>query len=144
MGRPPKPAGQKRNRAASTAEWTELPATRRGRTPPLPDWRDWSEATRRWWKSLWRKPQAAMWDPDGMSLWTLAALFEHLHSEYCEDAVKVAAEMRQHENAHGLNPKGMRDLRWRYSPAEPEPAAAAPAAAAGGRYRRLRVVDETI
>ena len=53
-----------------------------------------------------------MWKQDGSTLIVLAALYDDLISGRAEPA-KVSAEMRQHEDRHGLNPKAMLNLRWR-------------------------------
>jgi hypothetical protein len=53
------------------------------------------------------------------------------------DIVRIAAEMRQHEDRHGLNPKAMLQLRWRVAAGEDQldeqPAAAV------DRRARLRI-----
>lgn len=61
---------------------------------------------------MWKKPQAVMWEQDGSTMHPLACLYDDLISGRAEIA-KVSAEMRQHEDRHGLNPKAMLQLRWR-------------------------------
>lgn len=113
MARYPKPDSERRNRTKPVFEWTDLPAEgRKGPAPKLPPWRQWSPKTRSWWKTLWAKPQAVAWEPDGSTLWTLAALYDDLITGRAE-ASKVSAEVRNHEDRHGLNPKAMLQLRWR-------------------------------
>jgi hypothetical protein len=113
MGPAPKPDGERARRNASTFSWVELPSTgRKGKPPLLPKWRMWDARTERWWADLWKKPQALMWEQDGSTLTTLACLVDDLVTGRAE-ASKVSAEMRQHEDRHGLNPRAMLQLRWR-------------------------------
>lgn len=119
-GPPPKPDSQRRRRNASTFEWVTLPAEgRAGDAPPLPSWRRWKAATKTWWSNLWSKPQATQWEPDGSTLWTLAVLYDDMiRGERPSNT--LAAEMRQHEDRHGLSPKAMLGLRWRFAGADEE------------------------
>jgi hypothetical protein len=135
----PKPDGQKVNRHAPAFDWTELPAKRGGRTPSLPAWRKWSPSTRAWWRALWTRPQAVMWDQSGATLHVLAALYDDLIGG-ASDAARVSAEIRQHEDRHGLSPKAMLQLRWRVVADEPK-AAREPAGSVAERRKRLRVVS---
>jgi hypothetical protein len=122
----PKPDAQKVTRHAPAFGWRVLPAEgRKGAPPPLPTWRKWSTKTRAWWADLWSAPQAVAWDQTGRSLWTLAALFDSMAAGLV-DVTKCSAEMRQHEDRHGLNPKAMLQLRWVIAEPEETPAAAAP------------------
>lgn len=124
MGPAPKPDGERARRNASTFSWVELPSTgRKGKPPVLPKWRLWDARTEKWWADLWRKPQALMWEQDGSTLTTLACLVDDLVVGKA-DAAKVSAEMRQHEDRHGLNPRAMLQLRWRIVEAAAEPAKA--------------------
>ena len=123
-GRYPKPDGERRNRAERQFDWTVLPAEGRAGDPPaLPKWRPWTDVTIEWWADLWSTPQATMWDPSGRSLHALALLHHELmldqHREQSR-AASISAEMRQHEDRHGLTPKAMLQMRWRVgAPAEP-------------------------
>lgn len=110
----PKPDGQKVTRHAPKFDWVSLPERREEPAPELPAWRLWNDKTVEWWTELWTRPQATQWDQDGSTLWTLACLYDDLISNRAE-AAKVSAEMRQHEDRHGLNPKAMLQLRWRVS-----------------------------
>jgi hypothetical protein len=87
------------------------------KAPKLPTWRKWDSGTQRWWKELWAKPQAVMWERDGSTLHILAALYDDLICART-DAKNVSAEMRQHEDRHGLSPRAMIQLRWRYASGE--------------------------
>lgn len=126
-GRYPNPDGERRNRAPQQFDWTVLPLEgRAGPAPELPAWRAWTDRTLAWWAKLWSTPQATMWDPSGRSLHTLALLHHDLMLDELREqprAASLSAEMRQHEDRHGLTPKAMLQLRWRVSTA---PAADAP------------------
>jgi hypothetical protein len=136
-----KPDGQKVTRHAPKVAWKELPNAKVSANiaiPALPKWRDWHPATRKWWRTLWRKPQAAMWPADGGSLHVLAALMDDLFAGRA-DAAKLSGEIRQHEDRHGLSPKALAQLHCRL----PEDEAAPPveqATAPDDRRRRLRLV----
>lgn len=135
----PKPDGQKVTRHAPQFGWVELPREREGDPPALPPWRLWHPETLDWWTKLWRKPQATMWEPSGSTLWSLACLYDDLIAGRA-DATKVSAEIRQHEDRHGLNPKAMLQLRWRIEEEVPQPAPAKSSASAAARRKRLKVV----
>lgn len=133
-----KPDDQKVTRHARKLEWQLLPASGRpGDVPLLPEWRTWDPKTIEWWADLWRKPQAVMWAQDGSSLWTYACLYDDLIAGRAE-AAKVSAEMRQHEDRHGLSPKAMTQLCWRI--ADEDEAAVKPSKPAAARRARLKVV----
>lgn len=118
MGPAPKPDAERRRTNSATFSWTYLPAAgRKGKTPPLPKWRIWHPETLVWWRKLWTTPQATQWKDDGSTLLVLAALYDDLISGR-SDPAKVSAEMRQHEDRHGLNPKAMLQLRWRLDDGE--------------------------
>jgi hypothetical protein len=119
----PKGDGERRNRAERQFDWSVLPMEGRDGPPPaLPAWREWTSQTLAWWAELWATPQATMWDQSGRSMHTLALLHHELMTD-ASNAAKVSAEMRQHEDRHGLTPKAMLQLRWRISS---QPAVAAP------------------
>ena len=118
----PKPDGRKVTRHAPRFDWTDLPAEgRQGPPPKLPAWRVWHRSTKTSWRELWAKPQAVVWPQDGSSLIPLACLYDDLISGRA-DAAKVSAEIRQHEDRHGLTPKAMMQLRWRVAANELEEA----------------------
>lgn len=113
-GAMPKPDGQKVHRNPVAFDWTLLPAAgRAGRPPKLPTGlRDWTKATRAAWADLWSSPQATAWDQSGRTLHTWAALHHDLVMDERATA-SISAEMRQHEDRHGLNPAALLRLRWR-------------------------------
>ena len=144
MGPAPKPDAERRRTNSTAFGWTELPVVNEAPAPGLPATRIWQPATEAWWVELWRKPQASQWDQTGTTLHTLAALQDDLFAGRAE-AVKVSAEMRQHEDRHGLNPKAMLQLRWRVvGTAAEQPAPAAKRAAKKTDARRkaaLQVIE---
>lgn len=134
-----KPDGQKVHRNPVKFDWVSLPAEgRQGAAPTLPKIRPWTAATKAAWKSLWSSPQATQWDQTGRTLHAWAALHHDL-VEGERPAAQVSAEMRQHEDRHGLNPKAMLQLRWRV--AEQELEEVAPKRASAEARRRFKVVD---
>ncbi len=135
----PKPDAQKVTRHAPRVEWVDLPAKRKGRAPALPGWREWDARTLVWWADLWGRPQAVMWEPSGCTLWTYACLMDDLIGG--RDAGKVSAELRQHEDRHGLSPKAMVQLRWRLASEEIAVPARPSKGSSAERRKRLRVVS---
>lgn len=117
----PKPDSQRRNKTAPSFEWTDLPPESGLKAPKLPDHREWHSQTRKWWRDVWKKPQALMWDASGESLWALVELYDRLFTGD-SDITKVSAEIRQHEDRHGLNPKAMMHMRWRIIDDDESPA----------------------
>jgi hypothetical protein len=117
-GPTPKPDQERRRRNQPTFEWADIPIESALSAPALPAFRIWQQQTSDWWVALWSKGQAVMWEPSGESLWTLASLMDDLFAGRAE-AHRVSAEIRQHEDRHGLNPKAMIQLRWRFG-VEPE------------------------
>lgn len=115
----PSPNPNARRQNAPTIAWVTLPAQHDLKAPKLPTWRKWDAATKRWWSDLWAKPQAVMWERDGSTLTTLACLYDDLITGRAEVS-RVSAEMRQHEDRHGLSPRAMIQLRWRYAQADEE------------------------
>lgn len=113
-GAMPKPDGQKVTRHAPTFDWTLLPAAGRvGPPPKLPTGlRKWRKSTRDAWADIWSSPQATAWDQSGRTLHTWAALHHDL-VEGERPTASISAEMRQHEDRHGLNPAALLRLRWR-------------------------------
>ena len=112
MPRYPKADDERVNRNRPAFGWVELPDRRDGPTPELPPAREWDDETLRWWASLWSKPQATMWDQSGESAVAMAILYDDILSGEGQVA-SLMAELRQHQDRHGLNPKALLQLRWR-------------------------------
>jgi hypothetical protein len=137
-----KPAGEKVTRHQPKLAWVNLPrAGRPGKPPPLPEDRIWQPATKKWWAKLWAKPQAVMWDQSGSSLFLLACLYDDVYAQRVT-AGSVSAEVRQHEDRHGLNPKAMGQLCWRIPDEDETEEQGRPAARRSNRYGHLRPVED--
>lgn len=114
-GRPPKPAHERRNRARPHVEWQFLPAEgRKGRAPALARLLDpkikLHEATKTWWREIWKSPVATQWtEGDAHALAELALLRDRM---LFGDKPQLAAEVRKREDAFGLTIAGRRALRW--------------------------------
>ena len=134
----PKPDDQRVTRHAPAFSWVDLPAKRAGAAPKLPKWRTWRPETLVWWRQLWAKPQATMWEPSGASLWVLATLIDDLVGG--ETAAKVSSEIRAHEDRHGLSPKSLLQLRWRVVAEDPGKSPVVAKSSVAARRNRLRVV----
>jgi hypothetical protein len=139
MGPPPKPPEQRRRRNAEAIPQIVLPAEREGDPPALPAWREWHFLTLEWWASIWHTPQATQWDQKGLSLQILACLYDDLIAGRSPTA-RLASEIRHWEDAHGLSPKGMLQLRWHLA-GEPDDGTPMPKkTSSSARRARLRVV----
>lgn len=134
----PKPDGQTVTRHERAFDWVELPEKRVGKAPALPTWRKFDRRTRAWWSELWKRPQAVQWQQSGASLFALAVLYDDLITGRV-DAAKLSAEIRQHEDRHGLSPKALLQLRWRL-PEKAGASQATKAPASSSRKARLQVV----
>lgn len=136
-GRYPNPDGERRNRAERQFDWTMLPAEGRvGPAPALPKWRPWLQQTLDWWDELWATPEATQWDQTGRSLHAYALLHHELMLDGAREpkdrrVASITAEMRQHEDRHGLSVKAKLQLRWRVA------ASAAPVSQAAGKVIHL-------
>jgi hypothetical protein len=142
MGAAPKPDGQRVTRNKQAFDWVSLPAAGRQDPPPeLPKLRRWRKATLDAWADLWASPQATQWDQTGKTLHAWAVLHHDL-VEGERSPAGISAEMRQHEDRHGLNPRSMLQLRWRIvDDHADEIETAAPKRASAEARRRFKVVD---
>jgi hypothetical protein len=123
-----KPDGERRTRHQPAFGWTLLAPKPKVRAPALPPGK-WHAETRQWWKQLWGRPQAVMWDPTGITLTRAARLYEAIVSG--GDVARLSAELRQIEDRHGLK-KAMLQLRWRVGdPGDLDDEAAEPVRAKG-------------
>jgi len=106
-----KPGAIGRHRVAF--DFVDLPAEgRKGAAPRLPPLREWSTETLRLWREVWRKPQATMWH-DVEAVVPLAIVWQDLQVLAPERTAALLAELRQVENALGLGPRALAQLRWR-------------------------------
>lgn len=117
-GPAPDPNALRRDRPSDAAGWTSLPAIYSGEAP---DWplSDASEAESGLWKSLWSKPQAAMWARLGLRYQVAAYVRAFIASTFGDDpssAMKTA--VLRMEDGLGISAKGMNTLRWKIAPDE--------------------------
>ncbi len=136
-GPPPKPNDERRRSNAPTFGWTLLAEQSRRRPPPLPDWREWHPATVQWWNVLWSQPQAAAWQRSGVTLAPAALVFQALMTGE-GPTTALSAELRQHLDRHGLNPRSLLALRWRVTESVLEAPAPDPVELDTARRRRLK------
>lgn len=130
------------HRPATGKKRVVLPASgRAGKPPALPKWRLWDQRTEERWAQLWATPQALMWAKDGSSLFVWACLLDDLVTGRSE-AAKVSAEMRQHEDRHGLSPKSLEQLGWAIEDPAPAPQPAEPVAKARKKAATVTPIDE--
>jgi len=134
----PKPTGESVTRHPQQFGWVDLPLDSGLAAPPLPPLRDWSDETLRWWAELWRCGQATQWHPSGKTTVPMALVYEQMQRDP-DRLASLSAELRQHEDRHGLTPKAMLQLRWRF--AAPEPAPSAPVKPKKAASRRDRVMQ---
>ncbi len=137
----PKPGSINSAKGRVAFDWTVLPVEgRKGRAPALPALRVWDDEDRAYWRALWRKPQAVVWEREGHVEFVarlLALRHDFVHGDGA--AAALSGEMRQLEDRLGLNPKALMGLRWRIVADE---VAAARRPKAGGSARdRLRTVS---
>ncbi|WP_026118117.1 phage terminase small subunit [Nocardiopsis salina] len=115
-GPAPDPNALRRARKSDAAGWRTLPAE--GRTAPTPEFPLEDVQPREWdlWRELWTRPQAIMWEENGLAF--EVALFARTlaraegHKPRTEDA-KLA---RQYLESLGLTAPGMARLRWKIAP----------------------------
>ncbi|QXW04021.1 hypothetical protein [Rhodococcus globerulus] len=126
-GRQSAPAGQKRNRAKSDIDWTDVPDVPfTGERPDLPSTRtivtrDGQESvqllslTKKWWETVSAMPHCKLWtDSDWMFALTTALVAD---AAFCGIA-SAAVELRNREKVLGTTSEFRRGLRIRYTQPE--------------------------
>jgi hypothetical protein len=138
-GPAPKDPAQRRRRHSTGAQKTLLPAKGRS-TKSAPRW-PLTAAKPSLWASLWRTPQAVVWEQSGMI--RLVARYAILleAAEQPGAQITLLGEVRQLEDRLGLNPKAMRSLLWEIAPDEvAEKRAETPRSKADEMRAELRIV----
>jgi hypothetical protein len=140
-GPEPSPNRRRRNVPVKIAERVYLPAEgRKGPAPKvrLPEDRHVTAMASEMWRAWWKSPQASQWHlPTAVyGLTRLLLMYEALWAG--EMPVREQAEMRQLESQYGLNPRGMRELKWEIGEPEPAKPSAPPAADEVGARRASR------
>lgn len=111
------------------------------RGPELPDGFDWPAATRDWWSTWRRSPQAQTFTATD---WDFLLDTAVLHAEYWGGDLKVAGELRLRVAKFGATPEDRARLKLEVSkPAEPSTVKPSPSGRArtARKARILRVVD---
>lgn len=110
-GPAPDPTALRRERDAG--EWTILPAE--GREGVAPEWplTEPSEREADLWESLWRKPQALMWERFGQEVEVALYARRLAEAEEPKSFVNLSTLVRQMSDSLGLTTPGMRANRWR-------------------------------
>lgn len=142
-GPAPDPTALRRDRDAG--EWTILPAE--GRQGATPEWPLSEQSIREaeLWASLWRKPQALMWERYGQELEVALYVRRFSEAEMMDSRVNLSTLVRQMADSLGLTTPGMRANRWRIDRLEeaaPERSGSTKASRASNSARaRLRAVS---
>lgn len=112
-GPSPKPDAL-RARTNSESASTVLIADPDREVPPLPATRNWDQATRDFWSTLWTSPMAQMYvAADTPGLFRLAVITDDfMRCETPEERRALSAEIRQLEKQFGLSPEARTKLRW--------------------------------
>lgn len=110
-GPAPDPNALRRERDAG--EWTTLPAE--GRQGATPDWPLTEQTIREseLWETLWRKPQALMWERYGQDLEVALYVRRLTEAEELESKVNLSTLVRQMADSLGLTTPGLRANRWK-------------------------------
>lgn len=148
-GPAPDPNALRRDRKSDAAGWTVLPAE--GRTAPAPKWplSDPYRSEEELWASLWRKPQAVMWERLSQEYEVALCVRALLRTEgHGEEPPKAAdyTVARQFMDSLGLSVNGMLRNRWKVADASDQPdsvvAAETPAPRRQSARDRLKLVAD--
>lgn len=126
-GPPPDPNALRRDRDAG--EWTILPADGRPGDPPVWPMEDQSGREADLWEALWRKPQAIVWERNGLEFEVALYVRRFTEAELMDSMVTLSTLVRQMGDSLGLTIPGMRANRWKIavdSDGRPAPGAVVP------------------
>ena len=140
-GRGPAPKDpDARRRRNQTEALTVIEADGATHGPDLPDGLDWPDATRDWWETWRRSPQAAMFtDTD----WSFLLDTAVLHMEFWDGDRSVAAELRLRAAKFGATPEDRARLKLSVGePTKPSQPAPRTRAAAARKDRLLKAVGD--
>lgn len=140
-GPAPKPPGTTRRRNASPAVKT-VAADEKLRGPELPDSLEWPDATRLWWLTWRKSPQAQTFTETDWSFLMDTAI---LHAEFWLGDHSVGAELRLRVAKFGATPEDR--ARLKIAVGDPKPTPGTPTAAAAKKTtarkgRLLQVVKD--
>jgi hypothetical protein len=142
-GPPPDPNALRRER--DKGEWVMLPATGRPGDAPVWPLRGHSEREALLWGDLWRKPQALMWERNGLELEVALYVRNLAIVELPGSPVNLGTLVRQQSDSLGLTTPGLRANRWKIVdsvPAEAVPAPGKEPAKRTSSRGRLKVVRD--
>jgi hypothetical protein len=127
---PKDPSERRRRNATEPLTVVEADDTLRG--PELPDVIDWPDATREWWETWRRAPQAQTFtDTD----WSFLLDTAVLHMEFWDGDRSVAAELRLRAAKFGATPEDR--ARLKIAVGEPKSGKPAPRTRSASRKDRL-------
>lgn len=142
-GRGPAPKdshARARDTARRTAPVVVVKADGEPHGPDLPDGLDWPDATRDWWETWRKSPQAAMFTETDWSFLLDTAV---LHMEFWDGNRSVAAELRLRAAKFGATPEDRARLKIAVGePAKPTQAAPRTRAAVARKGRLLKAVGD--
>ncbi|MFB7311471.1 hypothetical protein [Streptomyces sp. NPDC056192] len=98
--------------AAQPTATVELPPECTFDPPPIPGYVEWDEWQRSRWLSLWRSPQAFMWDETASATVAVLITYERAVLSGAASAWQ-AQELRYATEALGLTPAAMQKLGWK-------------------------------
>lgn len=112
---PPAQPGSARTDARGLT-WTKLPIKGRGRkrAPEFP-LEDPTVSESALWASLWRKPQAVMWEQLGQEFQVAAYTRAFLESTVAGAPASLKVSVLRMEDTLGLSIVGMNALRWQFA-----------------------------
>lgn len=135
-GPAPDPNALRRDR--DSGEWTILPQD--GRQGATPEWPLTEQTIREseMWGSLWRKPQALMWERYGQEFEVALYVRRFAEAELMDSRVNLSTLVRQMADSLGLTTPGMRANRWRIAADEVAERRESTAVAGSARKRTAR------
>lgn len=121
--------------------WTTLPAEGyQGRVPTFP-LEEPLASEKKLWRLLWRKPQAIMWQRNGLTFQVAAYVRAFLEANQRSAPASLKTAVLRMEDTLGISTVGLNALRWRIAADELASKRTEPAAEAEERpapVRRLR------
>lgn len=145
-GRPPdpdalRPNSLRRNQPSNLANWTHLPGPREGDPPAWPLIRA-TGREKSIWALEWRRPQAVMWERNGMEREVALYVRTLALAERTKAPMVSRTLVRQYMETLGISGDGLRRNRWIIDPpGQPTPAEhAEPAPEVADSRDRLKLV----
>ena len=139
-GPPPDPNALRREH--DKGEWRTLPTE--GRRGPAPPWplTDADDREAQLWEREWRRPQALMWEANGLEIEVAIYVRTLAESEAAGASTNRRTLLKQQMEALGVSMPGLRANRWRIGDASLEKRATGTAGRSRPRASgRLKVVE---